>query len=80
MKEIVLKQYIEARRVVEVRIEDDEDEVNAAEMLDEASLDNDKLPPNMKVLDPWCYISDTGIENKDGVTVMHNEEEDMNRG
>lgn len=80
MKEIVLKQYIEVRRVVKMRVPDDWDEKNAAESLDDMPLDNAKLSDNVQVLDPWCYISDTGIENENGETVLHNEEEDVNRG
>lgn len=80
MKEILLKQYIEVRRVVAVRVEDDCDEVDAAKMLDETELDNKKLPENMRLEDDWCYISDTGIEDKDGKIVLHTEEEDVERG
>ena len=78
MKEIVLKQYIEVRRVVSVRVEDDQDELDAAKMLDEASLDNEKLGPNMKVVDSWNYIDDRGIENENGVTILNGEDGDEN--
>ena len=80
MKEIILKQYIEVRRVVAVTVDDDCTAHEAAEMLEEMSLDNAELPENMRVVDDWIYISDTGIENENGETVLHDEEEDVDRG
>ena len=80
MKEIVLKQYIEVRRVVAIRIEDDCTEEEAAKMLDEMSLDNGKLPENVRVEDNWCYINDRGIENESGETVMYGDDEEWGHG
>jgi hypothetical protein len=80
MKEIVLKQYIEVRRVVAVTVPDDCTEEEAAKMLDDASLDNDKLEAGMKVVDPWCYINDRGIENESGETVMYGDDEEWGHG
>lgn len=80
MKEIILKQYVEVRRVVAVRVDDDCTAMEAAEMLDQMSLVNAELPDNARVVDDWIYISDTGIEDENGVTILHSEEEDVDRG
>ena len=80
MKEIVLKQYIEVRRVVTLRVGDDCTEEEAAKMLDEMSLDNGKLPENVRVEDNWCYINDRGIEDVNGKTVMCCDDEEWGHG
>ena len=74
MKEIILKQHIEARRVVRMRIPDDCTEQQSAEMLKKMSLNNNDLPNNVNVVIDWCYICDTGIENENGETVLPGEE------
>ena len=79
MKEIILKQYVEVRRVVALRVDDDCTEQEAAEMLDEMSLDNEKLGENVRLIDDWTYIDSRGIENENGKTVI-GEEEDCGNG
>lgn len=80
MKEMVLKQYIEVRRVVALRVDDDCTEQEAAEMLDEMSLESADLPAGARVVDQWTYIDDRGIENMDGKVLMHGDEEDCGNG
>ena len=85
MKEIKLKQYIEVRRVVSMMVPDDCTELEAAKMLDEMVLGLDGcsemvVPEFVRVEEDWDYICDRGIENEDGVTILHEEEEDVDRG
>ena len=84
MKKIELKQHIEVRRNVTVWVPDDKDELYAAELLDKAPLNlhgTSQMPGCIEVSDEgWQYICDTGIENADGVTILHGEEEDVEHG
>lgn len=77
MKKIILKQYIQVCRTVEVEVDDDYDEKDAAMELDEMPLCLDKsqgavMPDNAVVKSDWDYISDMGIENQNGETVYEN--------
>lgn len=77
MKKITLKQYIQVCRTVEIEVPDDYDEHDAATDLDNMPLmldpnDAMKMPDNATVTSNWDYISDMGIENTDGVTVLSN--------
>jgi hypothetical protein len=84
MKQIELKQHIEVRRNVKVWVPDDKDEVYAAELLDKAPLNlhgTSVMPSSIEVSDEgWQYVCETGIENADGVTILHGEEEDVDHG
>lgn len=84
MKKIELKQHIEVRRNVTVWVPDDKDELYAAELLDKAPLNlhgTSKMPGCIEVSDEgWQYICDAGIENADGVTILHGEEENVEHG
>lgn len=73
MKEITLVQYIEARRTVIMRVEDDVTEVEAAERLHEMPLRAEELPDDVDVKYDWTYISDRDIENTNGEVILPGE-------
>lgn len=74
MKEITLVQYIEARRTVIMRVEDDVTEVEAAERLNEMPLRAEELPDDVDVKYDWTYISDKDIENTKGEVILSGED------
>lgn len=74
MKEITLVQYIEARRTVVMRVEDNVTEEEAAKQLNEMPLRTEDLPKNVAVKYDWTYISDRDIENANGEVVLPGEE------
>ena len=74
MKEIALVQYIEARRTVVMRVEDNVTEEEAAKQLNEMPLRTEDLPESVAVKYDWTYISDRDIENANGEVVLPGEE------
>ena len=74
MKEITLIQYIEVRRTVIMRVEDDVTEVEAAERLKEMPLRAEELPDDVDVKYDWTYISDRDIENTNGEVIFSDED------
>ena len=77
MKEIRLKQYIEITRTVAVFVEENETELDAAKKLNGMPLcldDDSEMPMNAAVVKEWGFISDRGIENSDGETILSGEE------
>lgn len=66
MKEIILKQYVEVRRAVKMRVDDETTEQEAAEILNNMSLERSELPDNAQIDSDWVFISSRGIEDKDG--------------
>ena len=74
MKEITLVQYIEARRTVVMRVEDNVTEEEAAKQLNEMPLRAEDLPDSVTVKYDWTYISDRDIENANGEVVLTGEE------
>lgn len=77
MKEFRLKQYIEVFRTVAVFVEDNETELDAAKKLNEMPIClnyNEAMPNDAAVLHDWSYVSDGGIENLYGETILNAEE------
>lgn len=77
MKEFRLKQYIEVFRTVSVMVEDNETEIDAAKKLNEMPIClrcNETMPGNATVLYDWNYVSDGGIEDLYGETILNAEE------
>ena len=74
MKEITLVQYVEARRTVVIRVEDNVTEEEAAKQLNEMPLRTEDLPDSVAVKYDWTYISDRDIENTNGEVVLPGED------
>ena len=74
MKEIVLKEYVEVRRVVAITVDDDCTEQEAAEMLTQMGMDKERLPENVRVVEDWTYISGGDVENEFGVVLLDSKE------
>lgn len=70
-KKIIVRQYVEMMRVVEVTVGDDEDIDIAADIANNLPLSADAVPENVAtVISDWEYIQDSDdFEDEDGNSV-----------
>lgn len=69
MAKIIVRQYVQIRRTVEIDVPDNATVHDAVKMLDNMplALDGSEMPDNVTVLCDWDYLEDSAqYEDEDG--------------